>query len=99
MHAGYKKKNNEHIRTEGLMPTMPLRPAGTRPDPAVSVPNENAARPAATATALPVQCVRRLVLACKVMLCALIDQPEMPTAAAAARDEAGVKGIWWDAIV
>jgi hypothetical protein len=37
----------------GLMPTVPVRAAGTRPDPAVSVPMANGTRPAATATADP----------------------------------------------
>jgi hypothetical protein len=37
----------------GFSPTMPLNAAGTRPDPAVSVPNENDTIPAATATADP----------------------------------------------
>jgi len=37
----------------GLSPTIPFIAAGTRPDPAVSVPSANATRPAATATALP----------------------------------------------
>src|SRR3954463_4440298 len=37
----------------GLRPTMLLRPAGTRPDPAVSVPSARGTRPAATATADP----------------------------------------------
>ena len=37
----------------GFSPTSPLKAAGTRPDPAVSVPREKLARPAATATADP----------------------------------------------
>jgi hypothetical protein len=37
----------------GLSPTMLLNPAGTRPDPAVSVPREKVTRPAATAVADP----------------------------------------------
>src|SRR5215471_14231252 len=37
----------------GLSPTMLLRPAGTRPEPAVSVPSASGTRPAATATADP----------------------------------------------
>src|SRR5258706_10361971 len=37
----------------GLRPTMLLYAAGTRPDPAVSVPSENDTSPAATATAEP----------------------------------------------
>ena len=32
---------------------MPFMAAGTRPEPAVSVPSENETSPAATATALP----------------------------------------------
>ena len=35
------------------MPTMPCNPAGTRPDPAVSVPIAISASPAATAAAEP----------------------------------------------
>src|SRR5580658_4943546 len=35
----------------GLRPTMLLKAAGTRPEPAVSVPSEKLARPVATATA------------------------------------------------
>src|SRR3982751_2580900 len=37
----------------GLRPTMLLNPAGTRPDPAVSVPSASGTSPAATATAEP----------------------------------------------
>src|SRR5215468_8932332 len=37
----------------GFKPTMLLNPAGTRPDPAVSVPSASGTRPAATATAEP----------------------------------------------
>src|SRR5258706_3016 len=37
----------------GLRPMMLLRAAGTRPEPAVSVPREKVTRPAATATAEP----------------------------------------------
>ena len=37
----------------GLIPTMLLNPAGTRPDPAVSVPSEKLTWPFATATAEP----------------------------------------------
>jgi hypothetical protein len=37
----------------GLTPTMLLSAAGTRPEPAVSVPSAKAARPAATATPEP----------------------------------------------
>ncbi len=37
----------------GLRPTMLFNPAGTRPEPAVSVPSESGTRPAATATAEP----------------------------------------------
>src|SRR4051812_22672143 len=38
---------------DGLSPTIPLSAAGTRPDPAVSVPIANGTRPRATATADP----------------------------------------------
>ena len=37
----------------GFSPTMLLNAAGTRPEPAVSVPSAKATRPAATATAEP----------------------------------------------
>ena len=37
----------------GLRPTMLLSPAGTRPEPAVSVPSASGTSPAATATAEP----------------------------------------------
>ena len=37
----------------GLRPTMLLSPAGTRPEPAVSVPNAKSTSPAATARAEP----------------------------------------------
>ena len=37
----------------GFSPTMPFSAAGTRPEPAVSVPSANAAMPRATATAEP----------------------------------------------
>ena len=37
----------------GLSPTMLLNAAGTRPEPAVSVPSAKLASPAATATADP----------------------------------------------
>jgi len=37
----------------GLSPTILLNAAGTRPEPAVSVPSANDARPSATATADP----------------------------------------------
>jgi hypothetical protein len=37
----------------GFRPTMLLRPAGTRPEPAVSVPSASGTIPAATATAEP----------------------------------------------
>ncbi len=37
----------------GLTPTMPCKPAGTRPEPAVSVPIAMSASPVATATADP----------------------------------------------
>ncbi len=39
--------------TVGFKPTKLLRPAGTRPDPAVSVPSAKQAKPRATATAEP----------------------------------------------
>ena len=39
--------------TVGLMPTMPLAKAGTRIEPAVSVPIATGQRPAATAAADP----------------------------------------------
>src|SRR5262249_34873257 len=38
----------------GFKPTMLLKPAGTRPEPAVSVPSASGTRPAATAIAEPV---------------------------------------------
>src|SRR5262245_40503152 len=38
---------------DGLRPTMLLKAAGTRPDPAVSVPSAKLTRPVATATAEP----------------------------------------------
>ena len=37
----------------GFKPTMLFEPAGTRPEPAVSVPSANGTSPAATATAEP----------------------------------------------
>src|SRR5471030_2983013 len=37
----------------GLMPTMLFKPAGTRPEPAVSVPSANGTRPRATTEAEP----------------------------------------------
>ena len=37
----------------GFSPTMPFSAAGTRPEPAVSVPSAKAAMPRATATAEP----------------------------------------------
>lgn len=37
----------------GLRPTMPLKAAGTRPEPAVSVPSARSTMPRATATADP----------------------------------------------
>src|SRR3954468_21126895 len=42
-----------HRPRVGLKPTRWLKAAGTRPDPAVSVPSAKATRPAATATAEP----------------------------------------------
>ncbi len=41
----------ETLPREGFSPTMLLSPAGTRPDPAVSVPRAKVTRPCATATA------------------------------------------------
>ena len=38
---------------DGLMPTIALNPAGTRPEPAVSVPSAKSTKRAATATAEP----------------------------------------------
>ena len=43
----------DHQPRVGLKPTRPLKAAGTRPEPAVSVPMANAARPSFTATAEP----------------------------------------------
>lgn len=43
----------EIVPRVGLKPTMPFRPAGTRPEPAVSVAREKETRFAATETALP----------------------------------------------
>ena len=43
----------ESAPSEGFRPTMPLSAAGTRPDPAVSVPSEKLTMPRATATAEP----------------------------------------------
>jgi hypothetical protein len=43
----------ETMPTDGFTPTTPLRPAGTRPLPAVSVPSANVTTPSATATAEP----------------------------------------------
>jgi hypothetical protein len=43
----------EIIPTEGLTPTKPFNPAGTRPLPAVSVPSAKVTVPTATATADP----------------------------------------------
>jgi hypothetical protein len=42
-----------HRPLVGLNPINPLKAAGTRPDPAVSVPSAKATSPAATATADP----------------------------------------------
>jgi hypothetical protein len=39
--------------SDGFKPTIPLKAAGTRPDPAVSVPSAKLTIPAATATAEP----------------------------------------------
>ena len=43
----------EIMPTEGLTPTRPCKPAGTRPLPAVSVPTAKLTAPAATALADP----------------------------------------------
>ena len=43
----------EMAPTLGFSPTMPFSMAGTRPEPAVSVPRLSAAMPRATATAEP----------------------------------------------
>ena len=43
----------ETLPSEGFNPTMLFRPAGTRPEPAVSVPSAKVTRPCATATADP----------------------------------------------
>ena len=39
--------------SDGLTPTIPLKAAGTRPEPAVSVPSANGTVPSATTTAEP----------------------------------------------
>jgi hypothetical protein len=51
-HAGMSPRVEMSPRV-GLTPTMPLSAAGTRPEPAVSVPSASGTSPAATATALP----------------------------------------------
>jgi hypothetical protein len=51
-HAGTTPRMSIRPRL-GLSPTMPLAAAGTRPDPAVSVPRLNGTTPSATATADP----------------------------------------------
>src|SRR6202034_3157681 len=43
----------ERAPSDGFSPTMPLSPAGTPPDPPVSLPSENGTRPAPTAVAEP----------------------------------------------
>src|ERR1700685_1049115 len=43
----------ERAPSDGFSPTIPLNAAGTRPDPAVSVPSENGTRRAPTAAAEP----------------------------------------------
>src|ERR1700678_2936153 len=43
----------ERAPSDGFSPTIPLSAAGTRPDPAVSVPSENGTRPAPTAVGEP----------------------------------------------
>ena len=43
----------ESAPSDGFSPTMLLSAAGTRPEPAVSVPSAKATRPRATATAEP----------------------------------------------
>ena len=54
-HAVERPAGRQHAAVEirplvGLTPTMPLKAAGTRPDPAVSVPSASATAPDATAT-------------------------------------------------
>ena len=51
-HAGTRPALETSPRL-GLRPTMLLRSAGTRPDPAVSVPSATGTMPVATATAEP----------------------------------------------
>ncbi len=51
-HAGTTPRALSRPRV-GLSPTMLLNAAGTRPEPAVSVPSAKLTRPAATATADP----------------------------------------------
>ncbi len=51
-HAGNTPRVGTRPRV-GLTPTSPLKAAGTRPEPAVSVPRASGRMPAATATALP----------------------------------------------
>ena len=43
----------DRIPSVGFNPTMPFKAAGTRPEPAVSVPSEKLTKPRATATAEP----------------------------------------------
>ena len=51
-HAGVMPRK-EIVPRVGLYPTMPLKPAGTLPEPAVSVARENETRLAPTDTVLP----------------------------------------------
>src|SRR3974377_610169 len=52
VHAGTTPEVDTSPRL-GFRPTMLLRPAGIRPDPAVSVPSDKGTIPEATATAEP----------------------------------------------
>jgi hypothetical protein len=51
--AGRHHAARRHRAEEGFRPTIPFSAAGTRPDPAVSVPSASATMPRATATAEP----------------------------------------------
>ena len=51
--AGRHHTRGAHPASVGLSPTRLLKPAGTRPEPAVSVPSEKATSPRATTTAEP----------------------------------------------
>ena len=51
--AGTRPKAVDTRPRVGLKPTRPLKAAGTRPEPAVSVPSEKPTMPSATATAEP----------------------------------------------